>query len=139
MTWLFDAVTLWEIEFVCIVLLLYCVHQPLSVCLCPWGRRSIGLGSSRICREVLSLKRSSPGGELVDVAAALFGPDDDLVCGDEVPASPGLVVLTGHGAQQGVIACVKHLGKQPAVRDRDRNCRQGQRQHPAVRDRDSIR
>lgn len=39
---------------------------------------------------------SLPGGQLVDVTAAIFGPDDDFVCGDELPSSPGLVVVTGH-------------------------------------------
>lgn len=37
-----------------------------------------------------------PGGQLVDVAAAVLRPDDDSVCGDELSSGPGLVALTGH-------------------------------------------
>lgn len=50
-----------------------------------------------------------PGGQLVDVTAAVFGPDDNFVGGDELSSSPGLVVVAGHRAEQRVVACVKHL------------------------------
>lgn len=35
-----------------------------------------------------------PGRQLVDITAAIFGPDDDFVCGYELTSSPGLVALT---------------------------------------------
>ncbi len=52
---------------------------------------------------------SLPGGQLVDITAAVFGPDDDFVCGDELSSGPGLVVVTGHRAEQRVVTCIKHL------------------------------
>lgn len=53
-----------------------------------------------------------PGWQLVDITAAVFGPDDDFVSGDELPSGPGLVAVTGHGAEQRVVACIKHLTQQ---------------------------
>lgn len=50
-----------------------------------------------------------PGGQLVDVTAAVFGPDDNFVGGDELSSGPGLIIIAGHWAQQWVVACVKHL------------------------------
>ena len=50
-----------------------------------------------------------PGGKLVDVTVAVFGPDDDLVCSDELPSSPDLVVVTGHRAEQRVVTCIENL------------------------------
>lgn len=52
---------------------------------------------------------SLPGGKLVDVTVAVFGPDDDLVCSDELPSSPDLVVVTGHRAEQRVVTCIEDL------------------------------
>lgn len=50
-----------------------------------------------------------PGGQLVDVTAAVFGPHDDFVGGDELPSGPGLVVVAGHRAEQRVVARIKYL------------------------------
>lgn len=52
---------------------------------------------------------SLPGGKLVDVTVAVFGPDDDLVGSDELPSSPDLVVVTGHRAEQRVVTCIEDL------------------------------
>lgn len=50
-----------------------------------------------------------PGGQLVDVTAAIFGPNDDFVCSDELSSGPGLIVFTRHWAEQRVVGCIKHL------------------------------
>ncbi len=50
-----------------------------------------------------------PGRQLVDVTAAVFSPDDDFVCSNELSSGPWLVIVTRHWAEQRVVPCIKHL------------------------------